>query len=311
MTSSCDKLRRALLSSLSRPADCDMQKFAPRGGAEGTEERVLVLHVEKLAKEIDESASVVVVFRQSVKSNALMHLSMVGYYMKRSLRSFPTYKDPTASAETMGVRCRRLRHGPMTSSLEQKANENVFGGGRMCVGRGVSSRWLARVWMVSTFPMDTLVPPVPAPSAQDVLKSHHHKRSCPYMMPQRTWLDHPCWSRRLRHHDQLTKLERSSTSAPARSSLCRCASVSPNRCLLITSATYVNAFQCMSRKTFTPIDFAVAPRFTHKTFLLASSAALRFNNTTLRSSLLLMISVSHALEKRHVLHPSLCEDRNN
>ena len=35
-----------------------------------------------------------------------------------------------------------------TSSLEQKANEHVFGGGRMLVGRGVQSRRLARVWMV-------------------------------------------------------------------------------------------------------------------------------------------------------------------
>ena len=36
----------------------------------------------------------------------------------------------------------------MTSSLEQKANEHVFGGGRMLVGRSVSSQRLARVWMV-------------------------------------------------------------------------------------------------------------------------------------------------------------------
>ena len=36
-----------------------MEKSDPRGGAEGTEERVLALHTEKLAKEIDESASVV------------------------------------------------------------------------------------------------------------------------------------------------------------------------------------------------------------------------------------------------------------
>ena len=33
----------------------------PRDGPEGTEERVLALHTEKLAKEIDESASDVVV----------------------------------------------------------------------------------------------------------------------------------------------------------------------------------------------------------------------------------------------------------
>ena len=33
----------------------------------------------------------------------------------------------------------------MTSSLEQKANEHVFGGGRMLMGRGVSSRRLARL----------------------------------------------------------------------------------------------------------------------------------------------------------------------
>ena len=36
----------------------------------------------------------------------------------------------------------------MTSSLEQEANEHVFGGARMLMGRGVSSRRLACVWMV-------------------------------------------------------------------------------------------------------------------------------------------------------------------
>ena len=36
----------------------------------------------------------------------------------------------------------------MTSFLEQKANEHVFGGRRMLVGRSVSSQRLARVWMV-------------------------------------------------------------------------------------------------------------------------------------------------------------------
>ena len=39
---------------------------------------------------------------------------------------------------------------PLTSSLEQKANEHVFGGGRM-QGRSVSSQRLARVWMVLFF----------------------------------------------------------------------------------------------------------------------------------------------------------------
>ena len=69
MTSSCDKMRRAMLSCLSRPADsagwlhgngdaCD--------GAEGTEERVLARYTEELwrvtlAKEIDGLASVVLI----------------------------------------------------------------------------------------------------------------------------------------------------------------------------------------------------------------------------------------------------------
>ena len=77
MTSSCDKFQRALLSCLSRPPDVVMEQKAPRSVS-------WRFKPKKLAKEIDESASVVVgvaawsddvFFRQIAENNALSFLS--------------------------------------------------------------------------------------------------------------------------------------------------------------------------------------------------------------------------------------------
>ena len=100
-----------------------LESPAPRGGAEGTKERVLALHTENLAKEIDESASLVVVFRQGVKSNSLMPLTMgtvcpqvMADYMERSMRFFPTYKVSIASAQTMAVMVKLARETDESAS---------------------------------------------------------------------------------------------------------------------------------------------------------------------------------------------------
>ena len=104
---------------------------APRGRAGGTEERVLALHTEKLARELDESASVVFSPAEGTEERVL-----------------ELHAEEAREGELVGVRFRHSRHGPMMSSLEQEANGHVFGGGRMLVGRRVSSQRLARVWMV-------------------------------------------------------------------------------------------------------------------------------------------------------------------